>query len=135
MFRHRHELHVRETHFLEVFDQRIREFAITERFRLRLLAPGTDVQFVDAQRRLQRIAGFPFRDPGIIRPLKFFVVPNYRRVLRRRFEEESERVGLEPDLPVMVADLVLVMRALGDAKRPSVRSAARSICLPARARA
>ena len=55
MLRHRHEFDVREPHFLDVLDQRLGQFAITKRFSLRFFAPRTQMDFVNANGRVQRI--------------------------------------------------------------------------------
>ena len=96
----RHEFHVREAHLLDVLDQRLGQRAIPRRFPRRLLPPGTEVDFVNAQRRPQRITLPPLRQPGLVRPLELAVAPHDGRVLRRLLEEEAVRIGLHADLAV-----------------------------------
>src|ERR1041385_1670121 len=100
-----------KSHALDVNRQWLGEFAVAPRFRSGFFLPRTDMDFVNAHRRTQRIALATFLHPGIVRPLEFFCVPNNGGLLGRDFEEKSERIGIQLDVAVNIADLKFVMRA------------------------
>src|SRR5215204_3751093 len=82
------------------------------------------MNFVNAQRRAERIVFGALAQPLVVAPLEFFIVPDDRSVLRRRLEEESIRVGFENQMSVGVANFVLVKRTLentGDEYLPHPR--------------
>ena len=64
--------------------------------------------------------------PRAVGPFEFLVVPDDGGVLRRQFEEESERISLHHDVAVRVANFEFVERALahaGNENLPHARSA------------
>src|SRR5436190_3943546 len=107
-----HELDMGEAHLFDVFDQLPGQFAIVEEFGGRFFPPRTQVKFIDADRRLQRIGFRSAVNPCLIGPLEFPVVPNDGIVARVAFEEEAERVGLLDDVPLAIANFVFVLVAL-----------------------
>ena len=111
-----HEFHVREAHLLDVLDQWFGHVAVSRRFALALLPPGTQVDLVNAQRRPQRITLPPLCQPRFVRPLELAGVPHDGRVLGRRLEEEAARIGLHDDPVVQVAHLELVLRPLAHSR-------------------
>ncbi len=58
--------------------------------------------------------------------VKFFGVPNDGRLLRRHFKKESERIGVQLDVAVRVANLKFVMRALPHARNENFPHAGRA---------
>ena len=96
-------------------DQRLGQFAVAPRFRRRFFPPRADVDFINAHRRAQRVALAAFFQPGIVGPLEFFGVPDDGGLFGRDLEEKPERVGVQLDVAVRVADLEFVMRACADA--------------------
>ena len=117
---------VREAHVLHVIHQRLGQFAVAPGFVRGFFAPGTEVHFVNAHRRAQRIAFAAFLQPGVVGPLEFFCVPDNRRLLGRDLEEKSERIGFQLDVAVRIADLEFVMRALADAGNENFPDAGRA---------
>ena len=115
MLGHGHVLDVRKAHLLHIFDQRVGQLAIVERFTQRFFAPRTRVDFIDAQRRAQGIALPPLNEPIFIRPNEFVDVPDDGCVLGRRLEEETERISAQTDISMQIPHFVFVMRALTDA--------------------
>ena len=69
------------------------------------------MHFIDAHRRAQRVAFAAFLQPRGVVPLELLGVPDNRGLLRRDLEEKTERIGVQLDVAVRVADLELVMRA------------------------
>ena len=87
------------------------------------------MDFIDAQRRPQRVPLPPLRQPGLVRPLELAAIPDNGRVLGRRLEEEPVGISLQADLPVQVANLELVLRPFahaGDEDLPHPRQAQRA---------
>src|SRR6266699_1607273 len=82
------------------------------------------MDFVDTERGPKRIALSALRQPGLIAPGEFQIVPDDRRVFRRGFEEKPARVGLQADFAVEIAYLEFVVSAFahsGDKNLPHTR--------------
>ena len=60
----------------------------------------------------KRVAFAAFLQPRVVGPFEFFRVPDDGGVFRRDFKKESERIGVQLDVAVRVADFEFVMRAL-----------------------
>src|SRR5438132_230966 len=73
------------------------------------------MDFIDAHRRTQCILSLPLPDPCLIGPFEFFATPNDGGIFRRHFEEKPERIRVQLDVAVRVADLEFVVGALADA--------------------
>ena len=116
MLGHRQEFDVREAHACDVFGKRLGQFAVAPRFGRGFFLPGTDVDFVNAHRRAQRIAFAAPLQPGLIVPLELARVPDDGGVFRRHLEEKSAGIGVQLDVPVRVANFKFVMRADADAR-------------------
>ena len=110
----------------DVFDERLGQFAVAPRFGRGFFLPRADVHFINAHRRTQRIAFAAFLQPRVVGPLEFFGVPDNRRLLGRDLEEKPERVGVQLDVAVRVADLKFVMRALPHAGNENFPDAGRA---------
>ena len=125
MLRHRHEFHMREAHLLQVGDERFGHAVVTQGFTLGFLAPRTQVQFVNAHRRPQRILRAPLLQPCVIRPRELAIVPDDGGILRRDFKKQPARIGFQPDAVVMVAQFKFVMRPLPHAGKENFPNAGR----------
>jgi hypothetical protein len=84
------------------------------------------VDFIDAHRRAQCVALAALLEPGVVVPLEMFAVPDDGRLLGRDLEEKSERVGVQLDVAVRVADLKFVMRTLSHAGNENFPHAGRA---------
>jgi hypothetical protein len=107
----RQEFHMRKTHFADVVNQRPRQLAVVQRLRHILLLPGTGVDFVDADGRLERIPRGPLLHPFLVGPLEPLIVPDNAGVLGRDLEEKAVGIGPQRDVSVRVLDFEFVMRA------------------------
>jgi hypothetical protein len=123
---HRQKFDVREAHALEIKHERSGEFAVAPRFVRGFFAPRADVDLVNAHRRTQRVAFAAFFEPRVVGPLEFFRVPDDRGLLGRHLEEKPERIGVQLDFAVRVADLKFVMRADADAGQENFPDARRA---------
>ena len=111
-----HELDVGEVHALSVFGQARRDFTIGEGavIFLRNPPPRTEMDFVDGNRRLQRVPGLPLLHPVLVRPL-VFEIPYHRGGAGRLLMQHSEGIRLIDQKSVVLRnDMKLVNGALGD---------------------
>src|ERR1700721_1785503 len=82
------------------------------------------MDFVNTHRRTQCVAFAPFFQPRVIGPLELLAVPNDGGLLGRDFKKETERVGVQFDAAMRVANLKFIVRALphtGDENLPDTR--------------
>src|ERR1035437_5742594 len=117
MLHHRHELDVREAEVLDVVAELVRELEIGETpvAPEGVPPPRAEVHLVDRDRRAQRV-GAPARgDPLLVRPL-VLRAPDDGGGVGRNLRVERERVGLDPQAPLLRADLELVRRAFDDTR-------------------
>src|SRR6266481_2052911 len=87
------------------------------------------MELVSAQRFAQWIAIAPSQHPGFIGPLKLAIIPDYRRIFGGGFEEESVRIRLQHDPPLLVTNFKLVMGPfanIGDKDLPNAGESQRS---------
>ncbi len=91
--------------------------------------PGTEMNFVDRNRRLQRIS-FPARfHPLLVGPL-VVEIPDDRSRTRRLFVKHAKRVGFLADVSLIVGnDVVLVQRALADSGHKAFPDTGTPACL------
>ena len=116
-----------EAHVLDVVDQLAGELDIAQAH-----SPGTDVHFVDCDRRgMQR--GLPaLFDPGVVGPLVMVLV-YLARGRGRHLGRVGQRVGLLPPYPVRTENLVFVLCVgghAGDEQLPHARRAERAHRVP-----
>ena len=125
----RHELDVREVHLAHIVRQRLRDFAITHRTRAVIVdrpPPRSDMDFVDGDRRLDRVARLSIAHPAFVIPL-VVEIPDDRCCFRRRFVMNSERVRFVDAVIVLTRDdVVLVNRSLTDVRNESFPDAGRA---------
>ena len=78
MFGDGHEFDVSETHFLDVGDEAVGEFAIGEPFAavVALAPPGAEMYFVDADGFVEAAVLATVGDPVAVAPLVLIDVPN-----------------------------------------------------------
>src|SRR5580704_14384278 len=129
MLHHGKQLDVGEVHALSVIGEARRHLAITERtiIFLRNPHPGTEMDFVDGNRRMQGISPFAILHPVAISPL-VVEIPQDRSGARRFLMPEAERVCfVDYESVVPRNDVKLINRTLdhsGDEPLPNARTLA-----------
>src|SRR5258708_22008760 len=68
MLGHGHEFDMGEAHLFDVIDEGFGEFAIAEGFCFRLLSPGAEMNFVNAERRAEGIGFLSLCQPSCVGP-------------------------------------------------------------------
>ena len=71
----RHKFDVRETQASDVFNERFGQFAVAPGFVRRFFPPGTEVDFINAHGRAQRVALAALFQPGFVVPLELSCCP------------------------------------------------------------
>src|SRR5687768_9057489 len=74
------------------------------------------MDFVNAQRRTQRIAPAALLHPVVVGPLEFLRVPNDRGGLGGQLEQKTVGISFSELISVLIANLELVQRAFGEAR-------------------
>src|SRR6266851_6233405 len=92
----RHQFHMRETQFVQIIRQRMREVTVIEKAAV-LAAPRTGVQLVDRHGSIQTIAPGACGHPLGVLPL-VLQSPYARRGSRRQLAEHAVRIGLLDDV-------------------------------------
>ena len=124
---HRHQLDVREAHVARVGGELVGELEVGQRAVVleRVQPPGAEVDLVDRDRALQRVALAARAQPLLVGPLVRGLVDDGRG-LGRDLGLEGHRVGLQADLAVLGEDLELVAVARPDAGQEDLPDAARA---------
>ena len=110
MFGHRHQFDVGEAEVLHIRNEPVREFAVREPAHalFRHTAPGPEMDFVDADRFLERVERAALLHPLAVFPLVAVRVVDDRRSARPQFRLERVRIRLLREEPVVALHLELV---------------------------
>ena len=117
VLRHRHEFHVRESHVVRIFGQLGRHFTVRQPpvALLRNARPRAQVQLVDRNGRVQRVAPRPALHPFLVLPL-VRQLPHLRRCVRPDLRGKSVGVRLVRLVGVVTRrDVIFVQRPAADA--------------------
>src|SRR5690606_24551230 len=96
--------------------QQVRDGIVIQYLAVAIAPPASQMQFVDRNRCVFRLAFFPPFEPTLVLPFVDNRTADDRRGLRRCLLREGERIGLQRHYFAIDADdLVFVERALRDA--------------------
>ncbi len=102
------QLHVRETHLLDVLGQHGRDLVVAEQPTgiARVPPPGARMDFIDAERSVERVVFGLFLTPRVIAP-GVVEVPDDRGRVGRQLPEKGEGVPLVDHVPIVIRDDVV----------------------------